>query len=221
MAERYVGRVGILGAGRVGTAIARQALKAGYEVAIATSKPPEDILLIVDFTAPGAVPRTVDDVVCESDFVILALPLGKYRALNPEKLAGRIVIDVMNYWPPNDGTISDFEGDASSSEIIQRYLSAARLVRTLNHIGYHQIEEDARPPGHPERRAVAIAGDDEASRRMVAGFVDRLGFDPVDAGALVNARTFQIGTSIFETPQKKDGLAWSLGNLKLAPEPAI
>jgi|HubBroStandDraft_2_1064218.scaffolds.fasta_scaffold122552_2 hypothetical protein len=133
--------VGILGAGRVGTALARQALKAGYEVLVATTRPPAEIELLVEVMAPGAKTVTADLAARVSDLVILAVPLAKYRKLDPESLSGKIAIDVMNYWAPTDGTLAEFEGEVSSSEVVQQYLRYTRLVRTLNHIGYHEVEK--------------------------------------------------------------------------------
>ena len=88
-------------------------------------------------------------------------------------------------------------GEASSSEVVQRFLPRARLVRTLNHIGYHELEEQGLPPGHPERRALALSGDDPEARQAVATFLDRLGYDPVDAGDLAAGRIFDVGTAVF------------------------
>ncbi|MCW5714850.1 MAG: NAD(P)-binding domain-containing protein [Bauldia sp.] len=191
--------VGILGAGRVGTAVARQALPGGYAVALGTAKPPEDIELIVSFTAPGAVAKTAEDVIAGADLVILAIPLSHYRDLARHDFGGRIVIDAMNYWPPVDGTMAEFEGEESSSEVVQRLLPDARIVRALNHIGYHELEENALPPGAAGRQALALAGDDPAARAAVAEFLDRLGYDPVDAGPLRAARFFGAGFPLFGT----------------------
>jgi 8-hydroxy-5-deazaflavin:NADPH oxidoreductase len=196
--------VGILGAGQVGTALARQALKAGYEVLVATTRPPAEIELLVEIMAPGARAVMADVAARASDLVILAVPLAKYRQLDPESLSGKIAIDVMNYWPPTDGTLAEFEGDVSSSEVVQQYLRYTRLVRTLNHLGYHEVEEDALPAGHPERRALAVAGNDAEARATVAEFLDRLGYDAVDAGMLASARLFAIGTPIFEGHWQRD-----------------
>lgn len=189
--------IGILGAGRVGTALARLALAAGYEVRVATARPAAEIALLLEIMAPGARPDTAEALVAASDIVILALPLSKYRSLRPEQLAGKVVIDVMNYWAPTDGTILEFEGEASSSEVVQRHLAGARLVRSFNHLGYHEIEERSRPAGDPERRALALAGNDAQARVVVAGFIDRLGYDPVDAGPLSASRRFGVGTPVF------------------------
>lgn len=197
--------IGILGAGRVGTAVARQALKAGYEVKLATAKPPEEIALIAEFTAPGARAVSAEEAAA-ADIVVLAMPLNRYTHVPPSCLAGRIVVDAMNYWAPTDGHMPDFERDLSSSEIVQQHLNAARLVRTLNHIGYHDLEEQALPPGHPERQALALAGDDEEARAIVAGFIDSLGYDPVDAGPLAASRKFNAGTPIFGSRLKRQEL---------------
>lgn len=189
--------IGILGAGRVGTALARLALAAGYEVRIATSRPPQEIALLVEIITPGAKPGVAAEVIAASDIVILALPLSKYRALVPEQLAGKVAIDPMNYWAPTDGVMQEFEGEHSSSEIVQRFLPAARLVRSFNHMGYHEIEQHARPADDPDRRSLAVAGDDVGARQIVADFIDRLGYDTVDAGSLAASSRFGTGTPIF------------------------
>ncbi|KFF60550.1 NADP oxidoreductase [Cryobacterium sp. MLB-32] len=189
--------IGILGAGRVGTALARQALKAGYRVRIATAKPAADNALLVDIVTPGA-EAVESSEAAASDLVILAIPLHKYRSLNPADLAGKIVVDAMNYWAPVDGVFDDFEdGARTSSEVVEQFLASARVVKSLNHIGYHELEEDDKPVADPRRRALAVAGDDEAAKQFVMGFIDRLGYDAVDAGPLAAGRAFQPATAIF------------------------
>ena len=189
--------IGILGAGRVGTAVARQAMKAGYDVKIATAKPAEEISMIVDIVTPGAQAVEAQEAASQ-ELVILAVPLHKYRTVDPELLAGRTVIDVMNYWAPVDGYIEDFEQvDVTSSEVIQRYLADARVVKSLNHIGYHELEEDDQPAGTEGRRALALAGDDAQAKALVTAFIDRLGYDAIDAGPLAAGRAYQPGTDIF------------------------
>lgn len=189
--------IGILGAGRVGTAVARRALAAGYEVMVASSRPAAEISLVLQFTAPGAVAADAGDVIAASDIIVLALPLSKYRSLDPGALRGKIVVDAMNYWAPTDGTLPAFEGARSSSEVVADHLAGARLVRSFNHMGYHEIDGAARAAGDPDRQAMAVASDDAAARGAVAAFIERIGFDPVDAGPLAHARRFAIGTPVF------------------------
>lgn len=207
--------VGILGADRVGTAIARQALTAGLSVKIATAKPAEEIALLVEVVAPGAVAVDAAEAV-SADLVVLAVPLPRYRTLDPELLAGKTVIDVMNHWAPTDGEIVEFENDPrTSSEIIQAFLHRSTVVKSLNHIGYHELEEDDLPPGTPGRRALTVAGDDEHAVALFAGFLDRLGFDPVPAGPLAAGRAFQPGTEIFHGSHTAEELHGLLGAAQL------
>ncbi|MEV4900774.1 NAD(P)-binding domain-containing protein [Citricoccus sp. NPDC055426] len=189
--------IGILGAGRVATALARRAVAAGYDVRIATAKPAAEISLLAEIVTPGATAVDAADL-ARTDLTVVAIPLRKYRDLDPSHFAGRAVVDVMNYWAPTDGELADFEADhRTSSEVVQDHLAGALLVKAFNHIGYHDLEADHRPAGAGDRRALAVAGDHEDTRRAVATVIDRLGFDAVDAGPLAAGRVLQPGTEIF------------------------
>src|ERR1700694_3404400 len=147
-------RIAVLGAGHVGPVIARVALEAGYPVSIAASGDPEKIELIAQVLSPGAEPRWAVDAVEEAGIVVLAIPLHTFTTLDPSLLDGKLVVDVMNYWPPVDGVQELFEDHRyGSSEIVQRRLARSAVVKTLNHLGYHQLEDERRPRGSPETRA--------------------------------------------------------------------
>ncbi|MDQ0093223.1 NADPH-dependent F420 reductase [Paeniglutamicibacter psychrophenolicus] len=204
------GTIGILGAGRVGTAIARLAVAAGYRVKIATSKPAAENALIIEIVTPGA--EAVDAAEASgSDLVVVAVPLHKYKSVNADALAGRVVVDAMNYWSVTDGDIADFEADdRSSSEVVAAHLSASRVVKSFNHIGYHEMEPDSAAPGAADRRALAIASNDAAATEQVAAFIDALGFDAVDAGNLASGRAFEPGTDVFNGRFNADELSVKL-----------
>lgn len=204
--------IGVLGAGRVGSAVARTALKAGYAVNIAGSGPGSDIELLVDIVVPGARAMSAVDAVADADLVVVAVPLHKYRTVSPGILAGKLVIDTMNYWAPIDGELDDFEmSGRGSSEIIADYFAGAQVVKTLNHIGYHELETDALPADDDQRRALAVAGDDDAAVAVVMEFIDRLGFDAVHSGSLQTGMGFQPGTVIFGGAHTADDLRAELG----------
>jgi predicted dinucleotide-binding enzyme len=191
-------RLAVLGAGHAGPVIARLAIKAGHPVAIATSGDPDDIALITELVIPGARPLWAADAVADADIVVFAIPLHRFFDIDPGLLNGKLVVDAMNYWPASDGVLRPFAG-GGSSEVVARRLAGSTVVKALNHIGYHELEDRARPAGAPDRRAAGLAGDDPAAVAAIAGLVDRMGYDPVRFASLQAGRVLQPGGPVFGT----------------------
>lgn len=203
MAES-VRRIAVLGAGHVGPVIARMALDAGFEVAIATSGSPENLELITQVVMPGVQARWAKDAMAAADLVVLAIPLHRFPALDPGPLAGKLVVDAMNYWAPADGVVPLFyDQELSSSEIVQRRLTQATVVKALNQIAYQDLEDGRRPAGSPDRHAIGVAGDDSDAAKVVGEVIARIGYDAVLLGSLSAGRILQPGGPVFGAVLKR------------------
>ena len=191
--SEHAHRLGIVGAGKVGTTVARAAVAAGYDVRISGSGDVDRLALTAEILAPGATPSTTADVVAHTSTIVLAVPVHRFRELDHHLFDGRVLIDAMNYWEPIDGYDPDLATDPGrSTEVVQRWFPGARVVKSLNQLGYHEFEALRRPPGTHDRRAQGVASDDAPARAAVMELVDRLGFDAVDVGPL--AASAVLGT---------------------------
>jgi predicted dinucleotide-binding enzyme len=149
---------------------------------------------------------TAEQAAADADVVVLALPLGRYRDLPAEQLRGKLVLDAMNHWWEVDGPRPDLTGSGTStSEIVQSFLQGAHVVKAFNHMGYHEVEDGARPAGAPDRKAIGVAGARPWAERA-AQVVDALGFDPVVAGDLAAGVAFEPGTEVFGADVARDEL---------------
>lgn len=174
------GVLGIIGAGKLGTTIGRAASGAGWRVLMCDSAPEESVRVIVETMVPQAQLVSLPELVAQSDIVMLAVPFGLSDRLDYSLLGGKVVLDPMNYWEAVDGHVPALEAwSGSTSKLVARRNPRMRIVKSLNHLGYHDFTADARSHEVPDRRAVAVAADESAALDLVAHLVDDIGFEPV------------------------------------------
>jgi predicted dinucleotide-binding enzyme len=191
-------RLGVVGAGKIGIAIARAAVTGGYDVAISGSGAAERIELIVEVLAPGARAVTTNEVVRHADLIVLAVPMHRFRGIRGETFAGKILVDAMNYWEEIDGVDEELATTPmGTSVVVQQHFPLARVVKSLNHLGYFKFDQARRLRGEPDRLAMAAAGNDPDAVAAVMRLIDRLGFDAVNAGPHDGGTALQPGGPVF------------------------
>jgi len=187
--------IGLIGAGHIGSQVARLAVKTGHDVVISNSRGPETLADLVKELGPGACAGTPVEAARAGDIVVVTIPLKNYRSVPVEPLAGKIVIDTNNYYPQRDGHIPELDDESTTvSELLQAHLPTSKVVKAFNHIYAADLTKDGQAPGTKNRRALVIAGNDQAAKGEVARLLDRFGFDTVDAGPLKEGWRIQRDT---------------------------
>jgi len=187
--------IGLIGAGHIGSQLARLAIANGYAVVISNSRGPETLAPLVAELGPHARAATPEDAARAGDLVVVTVPLKSYRAVPVAPLAGKIVIDTNNYYPERDGQIPDLDNESTTTaELLQAHLPTSKVVKAFNHIQAAQLTTDGQPAGSTNRRGLVIAGDDPGAKATVTHLLDQFGFDTVDAGPLKEGWRIQRDT---------------------------
>ncbi|GAA1012874.1 NADP oxidoreductase [Acrocarpospora pleiomorpha] len=190
--------IGLIGSGKIGSTVARLAVAAGYDVVLSNSRGPETLRELVDELGPHARAATPAEAGEAGDLVVVTIPLGKYREVPVEPLAGKVVIDTNNYYPDRDGHFAPLDDESTTtSELLQEHLPTSNVIKGFNNIYFEHLLALARPAGSPERSALAIAGDDAEAKRAVIEFFDAIGYDTVDAGPLAEGWRYQRDTAAY------------------------
>ena len=193
--------VGFIGSGHIGGTVARLAIAAGHQVVLSNSRGPETLAATVAELGPRASAATSGEAAAAGDIVVVSVPVKAFDDLRAAPLAGKTVIDTCNYGPERDGHIPELD-DASltSSELLQRYLPDAMLVKAFNNIYYRHLLSLARPAGAADRSYLPIAGDSAQAKAAVTALIDSIGYGVVDAGSLADSWRQATGTPVWGTP---------------------
>ena len=193
-------RIGLIGAGNIGSTLARLAVEHGHDVMISNSRGPETLAGLMSHLGERATAGTAARAAEFGDVVVVTIPLKNYRKVPAAELANKIVIDTNNYSPKRDGQIPELDsGAVTTSELLAAHLPESRVVKAFNNIYYADLAAQGQPAGTPGRRALPIAGDDAEAKKVVAGLIEEFGFDVIDAGGLAEGRRFQRDTPAYVT----------------------
>ena len=193
--------IGFIGSGNIGGTVARLAVAAGHDVVLSNSRGPETLADLVAELGPRARAATPAEAAAAGEVVVVSLPLAAYPAVPVEPLAGTVVIDTNNYYPERDGAFAELDGGTTtSSELLQRHLGTAKVVKAFNTIYFRHLASLARPAGAPDRSALPVAGDDAGARATVTALLDSIGYDVVDLGPLAEGRRIEPGSPAYGAP---------------------
>jgi predicted dinucleotide-binding enzyme len=201
--------IGLIGAGNIGSTVARLAVAAGYDVVLSNSRGPETLAGLVSELGPHARAATPAEAAHEGDLVVVTIPLKHIDQLPVDALAGKTIIDTNNYYPERDGHIAALDvGETTTAELLQALVPTAHVVKAFNNIHFRHLLTLARPAGADDRSALAIAGDDESAKAAVTTFLDAIGYDVVDAGPLAEGWRFQKDTPAYGVQYAAEPLAF-------------
>jgi 8-hydroxy-5-deazaflavin:NADPH oxidoreductase len=207
--------IGLIGAGHIGSQVARLAVASGYDVVISNSRGPETLSDLVAELGPKARAGTALEAASAGDIVVVTLPLKNYTAVPVVSLAGKIVIDTNNYYPQRDGHIPELDNESTTTaELLQAHLPTSRVVKAFNHIYAAELTTHGQPAGTKNRRALVIAGDDRDAKATATHLLDQFGFDTVDAGPLREGWRIQRDTPGYGPRRTADELRKDLAAAK-------
>lgn len=193
--------VGIIGSGNIGVTVARLSIETGYQVVLSNSRGPETLADTVAELGPRASAATSQEAAAAGDIVVVSVPVNAFAELPAAALAGKTVIDTCNYGPERDRQIPDLDDKSvTSSELLQRYLPEAQVVKAFNNIFYKHLLSLARPVGAADRSSLPVAGNSRSANSAATEFIESIGYDVIDAGSLADSWRQATGTPAWGTP---------------------
>jgi 8-hydroxy-5-deazaflavin:NADPH oxidoreductase len=200
--------IGFIGAGNIGANVARAASNAGYDVILSNNHGPDSLAELAADIGSRASTATTDDAVHHADVVVIAVPYTAFDALPAAALAGKVVLATTNYIPEYTGHIAELD-DTTVTEVgmLQRRLLESKVVKAFSHLNAAEVPTTGTPRGTPNRRALAIAGNDPNAKLVATEIYDTIGYDTLDVGDIDESWTFGFGQPAFITHQNLEELA--------------
>src|ERR1700730_7880510 len=193
--------VGFIGSGQIGSAIARLAIEAGHRVVLSNSRGPETLADTTAERGPRASAATSGGAAAAGDIVVVTVPVKAFPSLPAAPLASKTVIDTCNYGPERDGHIPELDDNSlTSSELLQRYIPDAMLVKAFTNLYYTHLLSLARPAEAADRSYLPIAGTSAPAKAAVTEFIESIGYNVVDAGSVADSWRQATGTPVWGTP---------------------
>ncbi|MCJ1674000.1 MULTISPECIES: NADPH-dependent F420 reductase [unclassified Rathayibacter] len=206
---------GIIGAGNIGSQVARAVLAQGDEVVIANSRGPETLADLIAELGPKARAATAQETAEAAEIAVVTVPLKNLEQVPVAPLAGKIVLDTNNYYFERDGRIEALDkGETTTSEMLQKHLPESKVVKAFNHIMAADITTDGTPAGTEDRRALATSSDYPEAVHFVTDLYDRLGFDTVAITPLSESWRVERDRPAYVVRQNREELE---ANLAKAP----
>jgi 8-hydroxy-5-deazaflavin:NADPH oxidoreductase len=206
---------GIIGAGHIGSQVARAVIALGHDVVIANSRGPETLAELIAVLGPNARAATAQEAAEAAEVAVVTVPLKALRDVPVEPLAGKIVLDTNNYYFERDGHVPELDrGETTTSELLQEHLPTSKVVKAFNHIQAHEIPTDGTPAGTPDRRALATSSNFPEAVALVTELYDAIGFDTVDVSPLSESWRIERDRPGYGVRQNREQL---VENLAKAP----
>ncbi|MEE4680768.1 NAD(P)-binding domain-containing protein [Pseudomonas alliivorans] len=192
-------KIGIIGAGNIGSTLARKLAACGHDVKLANSKDPQSIQALADELGARAV--TKEGAVADVDVVILSIPFAKYPDLRDtlsKACESTVVIDTSNYYPVRDGAIKEIDDGKAESVWISEQIGRP-VVKAWNAVLAATLVEQGQPAGSSSRLALPVAGDNVIAVAIAQRLIEDTGFDALATGGLEGSWRQQPGTPAYCT----------------------